>query len=105
MAYPIVTVPDDPASGPAHVHRLEQVVIDTLADLGLPGATTEASYPGVWLDAGGSASRARSPPSACGRCGPAPGRRRTLHGVALNVDCDLAMFGHIVPVRHRRSRA
>ena len=27
VAYPIVTVPDDPASGPAHVHRLEQVVI------------------------------------------------------------------------------
>ncbi len=25
------------------------------------------------------------------------GRRRTLHGVALNVDCDLSMFGHIVP--------
>ena len=26
-----------------------------------------------------------------------PGRRRTLHGVALNVSSDLAMFGHIVP--------
>jgi len=27
VAYPVVTVPDDPAAGPAHVHRLEQVVI------------------------------------------------------------------------------
>ena len=53
VAYPIVTVPDDPASGPAHVHRLEQVVIATLADLGLSGATSEDEYPGVWLDAGG----------------------------------------------------
>ena len=53
VAYPIVTVPDDPASGPAHVHRLEQVVIATLADLGLSGATSEGDYPGVWLDAGG----------------------------------------------------
>ena len=29
-------------------------------------------------------------------------RGRSMHGFALNVDPDLAMFGHIVPVRHRR---
>ena len=96
VAYPIVTVPDDPASGPAHVHRLEQVVIATLADLGLTGATTEDEYPGVWLDAGAAQARKIA---AIGvrtlRAG--PGRRRTLHGVALNVASDLAMFGHIVP--------
>ncbi len=96
VAYPIVTVPDDPASGPAHVHRLEQVVVETLADLGLPGATTEDEYPGVWLDGGGPNARKIA---AIGvrtlRTG--PGRRRTLHGVALNVSPDLAMFGHIVP--------
>ena len=96
VAYPIVTVPDDPASGPAHVHRLEQVVIATLADLGLQGATTDAGYPGVWLNAGSPEARKIA---AIGvrtlRAG--PGRRRTLHGVALNVSSDLAMFGHIVP--------
>ncbi len=96
VAYPIVTVPDDPASGPAHVHRLEDVVIATLADLGLKGATTEADYPGVWLGAGGPQARKIA---AIGvrtlRAG--PGRRRTLHGVALNVSSDLAMFDHIVP--------
>jgi lipoic acid synthetase len=96
VAYPIVTVPDDPSSGPAHVHRLEQVVIDTLADLGLPGATSVGEYPGVWLEADGPNPRKVA---AIGvrtkRVG--PGRRRTLHGVALNVTTDLAMFGHIVP--------
>jgi lipoic acid synthetase len=96
VAYPVVTVPDDPASGPAHVHRLEQVVIDTLADLGLPGASSEDEYPGVWLDAGGPNARKIA---AIGvrtlRAG--PGRRRTLHGIALNISTDLAMFGHIVP--------
>jgi len=96
VAYPIVTVPDDPAAGPEHVHRLEQVVIATLADLGLNGATSEGEYPGVWLDAGGPHARKIA---AVGirtlRTG--PGRRRTLHGVALNVSTDLAMFGHIVP--------
>jgi lipoyl synthase len=96
VGYPIVTVPDDPASGPAHVHRLEQVVMATLADLGLAGATSEDEYPGVWLDAGGRHARKVA---AIGvrtlRAG--SGRRRTLHGVALNVTTDLAMFGHIVP--------
>ncbi len=96
VAYPVVTVADDPASGPAHVHRLELVVTQTLADLGLGGATSEDEYPGVWLDAGGPRARKIA---AIGvrtlRAG--QGRRRTLHGVALNVSSDLAMFGHIVP--------
>ena len=95
VAYPIVTVPDDPSSGPAHVHRLEQVVIETLADLGLPGATSVGEYPGVWLEADGPNPRKVA---AIGvrtrRVG--PGRRRTLHGVALNVTTDL---GHVRPHR------
>ena len=45
VAYPIVTVPDDPSSGPAHVHRLEQVVTETLADLGLVG--TRGAWPSI----------------------------------------------------------
>ena len=96
VVYPIVTVPDDPTSGARHVHRLERVVIDTLADLGLPGASSVDEYPGVWVDADGPDPRKIA---AIGvrtvRAG--PGRRRTLHGVALNVTSDLAMFGHIVP--------
>ena len=96
VAYPIVSVPDDPTAGPRHVHRLEQVVIDTLADLGLPGASSVDEYPGVWIDEDGASPRKIA---AIGvrtmRVG--PGRRRTLHGVALNVASDLAMFGHIVP--------
>ena len=96
VAYPVLTVPDDPATGPAHVHRLEQVVIDTLGDLGLRGASSEGGYPGVWVGAGGPDPRKIA---AIGvrtvRTG--PGLRRTLHGVALNIDCDLSMFDHIVP--------
>jgi lipoic acid synthetase len=96
VAYPIVTVPDDPSSGPAHVHRLEQVVVETLADLGLTGARGVAEYPGVWVEADGPDPRKVA---AIGvrtlRVG--DGRRRTLHGVALNVTTDLSMFGHIVP--------
>ena len=96
VAYPVVTVADDPGAGPSHVHRLEQLVIDTLAELGLRGAGRAEGFPGVWLDAEGDAPRKIA---AVGvrtvRAG--PGRRRTLHGVALNVTTDLTMFSHIVP--------
>ncbi|HEY6428578.1 MAG TPA: lipoyl synthase [Acidimicrobiales bacterium] len=96
VAYPVVTVADDPSAGPAHVHRLEQVVMETLTDLGLDGACRVDEYPGVWVGADGPDPRKIA---AIGvrtvRTG--AGRRRTLHGVALNVDCDLSMFGHIVP--------
>jgi len=96
VAYPIVSVPDNPASGPQHVHRLEQIVIDTLADLGLPGATSVHEYPGVWID-GDRPSPRKIAAIGVRTLRVGPGRRRTLHGVALNVTPDLDMFGHIVP--------
>ena len=96
VAYPIVTVPDHLSSGAAHVHRLERLVIDTLADLGLPGCTADEEFPGVWVAGAGECPRKIA---AIGvrakRVG--PGRRRTVHGVAINVTTDLEMFDHIVP--------
>ncbi len=96
VAYPVVSVSDEPAAGPAHVHRLEQVVVETLADLGLPGAAVVAEYPGVWIGADGPTPR-KIAAIGVRTLRTAPGRRRTVHGVALNVTTDLAMFGHIVP--------
>jgi lipoic acid synthetase len=96
VAYPIVSVPDHPSAGPDHVHRLEDLVIATLADVGLPGATRVDEYPGVWIDAEGPFPRKIAAIGVRTIRGE-PGRRRTLHGVALNVSCDLTMFGHIVP--------
>jgi lipoic acid synthetase len=96
VGYPILSVPDVPSAGPTHVHRLEELVIGTLRDVGLPGATRVDEYPGVWIDAEGPNPRKVA---AIGvRTVRTPdGTRRTLHGVAVNVDCDLSMFGHIVP--------
>jgi lipoic acid synthetase len=96
VAYPIVTVPDQLSSGPAHVHRLEQLIIDALADLGLPGCTSDAEFPGVWVDAEGPRPRKIAAIGVRAKR-VAPGRRRTLHGVAINVTTDLSMFDHIVP--------
>ena len=96
VAYPVVTVPDDPGAGPAHVHALEHIVLETLADLGLKGCGRLDEYPGVWVDhAGRNPRKIAAVGVRAKRFG--VGRRRTLHGVALNVTTDLEMFGHIVP--------
>ncbi len=101
VLYPLVTVEDSPAAGPAHVARLEEVVIAALEDLGVGsrcgGVGTLWGYRGVWL--GTHAGQPRKVAAVGVRTLRAPGRpgRRTMHGVALNVDCDLSMFSHIVP--------
>ena len=87
VGYPILTIAGRGrlADTVAYVRSVEQLVIDALADLGI-AAGREARYPGVWID---------------GRKVCAVGvkltRGRTMHGFALNVDPDLAMFGHIIP--------
>jgi lipoyl synthase len=88
VGYPILTLPTRAgvADTPAYVHALEQVLIDALADLGLAGAHRLDEYPGVWIgDRKIAAIGVRNV------------RGRTMHGFALNVDPDLAYFGHIVP--------
>ena len=76
---------------PAHVHALEQLVIDAVGDLGLGGAGRLQGYPGVWMDPEGPAPR-----KICA-IGVRIDRGRSMHGFALNVEPDLSMFGHIVP--------
>ena len=86
VGYPIVSVPMGPDATPNYVHAVEQVVIDALADVGLPGATRLAGYPGVWIE----------DRKVCA-IGVKLTRGRSMHGFALNVDPDLSYFGHIVP--------
>jgi lipoyl synthase len=87
VGYPILTLPGHRGGGvsdtKAYVCSVEQLVIDVLADLGLPGAGRLPGCPGVWV-----APESASPRKICGR---------SMHGFALNVDPDLEMFGHIVP--------
>jgi lipoic acid synthetase len=95
VGYPILSLPGRRGGGLAetasYVCSVEQLVVDVLADLGLPGAARLPGYPGVWVDVD-----TPDPRKIC-----AIGVRlkggRTMHGFALNVDPDLTMFGHIVP--------
>ena len=75
----------------AYVRAVEQLLIDALADLGLPGCGRLREYPGVWVEPDGAS------PRKIAAIGVRLTRGRTMHGFALNVSTDLAMFGHIVP--------
>ena len=75
----------------AMVSALEEALIDTLTQCGLPGATRESGAPGVYL------------PQSDGRLakiaalGLKVRKGYTYHGVALNVDMDLDPFLGINP--------
>ena len=88
VAYPILRLADHAFTVSGYVHWLERVVIDTLAELGVPAHADPAAV-GVWTDA--------VPPAKVCAIGVRIRRGVTLHGLALNVTTDLSGFGLIVP--------
>ncbi len=93
VGYPIVTLPewrDGLRDVVQYVRRLEAVLIAALADLGIE-AGVEKGLTGVWAPTPSGAAE------KIAAIGVKVTRGRTMHGFALNVDPDLAMFGHIVP--------
>ena len=95
VGYPVVTVGGRRGGGMAdtvaYVRSVEQLLIDVLADIGLPGAGRMRDYPGVWLDPDGTR------PRKIAAIGVRLTRGRAMHGFALNVAPDMAYFGYIVP--------
>lgn len=97
VGYPVLTLPAKHGSGGpvdsvAHVHTVEQVIIDSLRELGLIDVGRFSGYPGVWVNPTGS-----DPRKICA-IGVRVGRGRTMHGFAINVHTDMTfMREHIVP--------
>ena len=90
VGYPILTLPDR-VGALDYVRRLEQAVIDYLAELQVaagrvPGRT------GVWLAANGL----RPERKICA-IGVRVARRTTMHGFAVNLTNTLACFDSIIP--------
>ncbi len=69
----------------AHVRRIEAALIQVLGEFGIRGERVDGRS-GVWV---GNEKIAA--------IGVRVARGRTMHGFALNIDCDLTMFDHIVP--------
>ena len=88
--YPIVKLPE-PMDVVGHVRRLEHALIDACAEFGL-AAERIAGRSGVWVPAD-----ARGPARKVAAIGVRVARGVTMHGFALNADCDLAAFDRIVP--------
>jgi lipoyl(octanoyl) transferase len=88
--YPIVALPE-PVDVIGHVRRLEAVLMAACDALGV--ATTRIDgRSGAWVPAD-----SRGPDRKIGAIGVRVARGVTMHGFALNCDCDLAAFGRIVP--------
>lgn len=88
VGYPILRLTDYCPGPKAYVRRLEDVVIDTLAEWGITGHRREG-LPGVWV--GGDR------PEKIASIGVRISQGITTHGFALNVCPDLEPFSHIVP--------
>jgi lipoyl synthase len=99
VAWAIVTVADDPSAGKTHVTSLEDAVIATVRHFDPEGRLGRVDrlvgYPGVWADVDGTPSKIAAVGVRTERN--EAGLRRTLHGVALNVDIDMEGFKAIVP--------
>ena len=93
VGYPIVALAE-PVDVIAYVRTLEEALIRACAEAGVATTRVEGRR-GVWLTGG------RGPGSAHDRKVAAIGirvaRGVTMHGFALNCDCDLGWFDRIVP--------
>lgn len=90
VGYPIIGLAE-PLDVVNYVRRLEESLIRACADLGLDTVRVEGRS-GVWVPAG-----AGRPERKVAAIGVRVARATTLHGFALNCDCDLDAFGAIVP--------
>ena len=77
------------------VRRLEQSLIAVCSDFGLDAGRVDGRS-GVWLPAGSGPEGAR-PDRKIAAIGIRVARGTTLHGFALNCDCDLGAYSSIVP--------
>lgn len=92
VGYPLVRLPE--AYGVVdYVRRLEQALIDTLAELGLTTGRVPGRS-GVWLAADPVSGR---PERKVAAIGVRVAGGVTMHGFALNADPDLRVFDAIVP--------
>jgi lipoyl(octanoyl) transferase len=90
VGYPIIRL-GDPVDVVAYVRRLEQALIGVAADLGVASGRVEGRS-GVWVPAD-----ARGRERKLAAIGIRVAQGTTMHGFAINCDCDLSWFARIVP--------
>ena len=94
VGYPLVRL-EEPIDVVEHVRRLEAMLMDVCAELGLETYRVEGRT-GVWVAADSPLEGTR-PERKIAAIGVRVSRGVTMHGFALNCDCDLTWFDRIVP--------
>lgn len=90
VGYPILRLPD-PIDVVAYVRRIEEMLIEVCAEFGVEGEQIEGRS-GVWIPADD-----QGPDRKIAAIGIRVAQGVTMHGFALNCDCDLTAFDRIVP--------
>jgi lipoyl(octanoyl) transferase len=90
VGYPIIGLAE-PLDVVNYVRRVEESLIKVCTDVGLQVGRIDGRS-GVWVPAGGG-----RPARKVAAIGVRVSRATTLHGFALNCDCDLGAFSTIVP--------
>lgn len=97
IAYPIIDLRAAGLSVVTYVRSLEETIISTIRTYGIEGHT-ECGLTGVWAgEVDGQGEKIAAIGVRVGKPGGAAGAWVTGHGLALNVDVDLAWFERIVP--------
>ena len=94
VGYPIIRL-REPIDVVEHVRRLEALLMDVCAELGLETMRVEGRT-GVWVPADSPLQGTR-PERKVAAIGVRVSRGITMHGFAINCDCDLSWFDRIVP--------
>jgi lipoyl(octanoyl) transferase len=92
VGYPIIKL-GEPLDVVEHVRRVEEALIRVCAELGLV-TTRIAGRAGVWVAGETAADR---PDRKVAAIGIRVSRGVSMHGFALNADCDLGWYDRIVP--------
>ncbi|MDA8436201.1 MAG: lipoyl(octanoyl) transferase LipB [Actinomycetales bacterium] len=94
VGYPIVRLAE-PIDVVEHVRRLEAMLMDVCAELGV-GTMRVEGRSGVWVPADAPLVGTR-PERKVAAIGVRVSHGVTMHGFAINCDCDLSWFDRIVP--------
>src|SRR5580692_10948876 len=90
VGYPIVAL-GEPVDVVAYVRATEEVMILTCADFGVTAVRVEGRS-GAWIRGTGG-----RPDRKVGAVGIRVARGVTMHGIAVNCDCDLSWYDKVVP--------
>ena len=95
VCYPIIDLENFFTDIHKFLRVMEEVIIETCSAFGLTAGRVEG-LTGVWVDFEKDESKTWDPRKICAM-GVKTSRWVTMHGLALNVNTDLAYFNHIVP--------